>query len=344
MNFKSDNITAIHPQIMEAIIESNQGYESSYGSDNYSIKLKKVFSEIFEKEVEIYLTSTGTAANSLALASLVKPHEVIYCQREAHLITDECSAPEFYTGGCRLEGISGSNGKIDILLLEEAITKSESLRPHGAKPGCISITQATECGTVYTTKDIENIKIIAQKHHLPIHMDGARFANSLVSIGCSPAELTWKQGIDIMSFGATKNGAMAAEAIVFFNGKYSHNFDYLHKRAGQLISKTRFFAAQFLGYFENNLWLKNAKHSNDMAQELLKIFQEFHIKNEYPVESNEIFVTLDPQTASLLQKAGCGFYEWGQPGSHLYRFVTSCFTNQKDLKDIYFLLSRTKKS
>jgi threonine aldolase len=181
-------------------------------------------------------------------------------------------------------------------------------------------------------QELESIKKIAKKYRLPIHMDGARFAGSLAHLGCTPAELTWKSGIDVMSFGATKNGALTGEAVVFFNPKYTQDFDYRQKRAGQLMSKMRFFSCQFLAYFKDDLWLHNASHANDMAQELADIFVSQGFKLKHPVQSNEVFVCLPEKIAKNLQDNGSSFYEWGVPGSNLYRFVTSCFTQNSDLE------------
>jgi len=335
MNFKSDNTCAVSSEIMNAIIEVNKGIQNSYGADDYSIKLKQIFSQIFEKEVSVYLTCTGTAANALSLSSLTKPYELILCHEKAHINTDECGAPIFFTGGANLMLISGENGKINPNNLVNQLGFIQSVRPRIQKAGCISITQATECGTVYTLDELSYIAGIAKKYSIPIHMDGARFANSLIKLGISPAEGTWKSGIDIMSFGATKNGCLQAEAIVIFNQNYVSNFDYLHKRAGQLISKTRFFSAQFLAYFENNLWLRNATHANSMAQNLKIIFEKYEIPIECNIDINQIFVTIeDKNLVRHLLKYGCGFYPWGIPEENLYRFVTSCFTEMIEIEQL----------
>lgn len=334
MNFKSDNIGSISSEIVQAIIEANKGNQLSYGADDYSLELNKQMSKIFEKDVIVYLTSTGTAANSLALSALVKPYEAIYCINESHINTDECGAPELFTNGARLVLVeSDVNGKIDTSFLEGKILASLSRTPHGQRPGCISITQATECGTVYSIEELKKIHNIANKYNIPIHMDGARFANSIATLNCKPAEVTWKVGVDVLCFGATKNGAMCAEAIVFFNHEYAKNFDYLQKRAGQLMSKTRFFACQFLAYLEHDLWLKNSERANSMAKQLTKIFNDHSIEIVYPVESNELFVTFPKDLFEYLKERKCGFYDWSTSKirNDLYRFVTSCFTSNDDM-------------
>lgn len=336
MKFKSDNIGPISAEIIQAIIDANKGTQYSYGADDYTLQLQKQMSEVFEKDVIIYLTSTGTAANSLALSALVKPYEAIYCINESHINTDECGAPELYTGGARLVLVSSNdNGKIDPASLNEKILQSLSLRPHGQKPGCISVTQATECGTIYTPQELTEIHNIAKEYNIPVHMDGARFANSLITLNCKPADITWKVGVDVLSFGATKNGAMCAEAIVFFNHEHAKNFDYLHKRAGQLVSKSRFFSCQFLAYLKHGLWLDNAKHANSMAQQLAGVFNKHNIEIIYPLESNELFVILSDKCAEFLKENHCGFYDWStsKVSKGLYRFVTSCFTSNAEITD-----------
>lgn len=334
MNFKSDNVFGIHPIILEAIIKANEGTEASYGNDTYSKKLTEKCCELFEKEVVVYLTNTGTAANCLGLSALAKPFETIVCHTEAHINTDECGALGLFTGGAKLVTIPGANAKIDLNILAEYIDGTAFHHPHGGKVSCISITQATEFGTVYTPQELFKIQDFAKSRNLSLHMDGARFANSLMSLNVAPAELTWKVGIDVMTFGAIKNGTMTGEAIVFFNKKYAENFDYIHMRAGQLSSKMRFFACQFLAYLENELWLKNADHANNMAKKLLKLFNDYKIKIIYPVEANELFVVMPKDLAQYLRTCGAGFYEWGVPEENLYRFVTSFLTIDDDLTNL----------
>lgn len=342
MNFKSDNIGPVSPEIMQAIIDANNGNQSSYGADVYSVELQKKLSELFDKDVVVYLTSTGSAANSLALSALVEPYETVYCNSESHIYTDECGAPELYTGGARLTLVdSDDNGKIKPNVLKEKILHSLSLRPHGQKPGCISITQSTECGTVYSIEELTKIRDVAKEYKVPIHMDGARFANSLIALNCKPAEMTWKAGVDVLSFGATKNGAMCAEAIVFFNHQYAENFDYLHKRSGQLMSKMRFFACQFLAYLKEDLWLANAKQANLMAQQLVKVFAKHDIKLGYPADANELFVMLPNELVEHLKASNCEFYDWStsKVKTGMYRFVTSCFTSNTHITELGMCLN-----
>lgn len=330
MHFKSDNTTSVSAEILNALIEVNYNNQDPYGTDEYSVQLKAKFSEIFEKEVSIYFTSTGTAANCLALSSLIMPYESIACHNEAHIYTDECGASSLFTGGSSLILIDGSEGKINPNNLKNRLNFAKSLKPRMQKPGCITVTQATECGTIYSIDELKTIYDIAKSHEMPVHMDGARFANSLVALEVSPAELTWKAGVDVMSFGATKNGCLNAEAIVFFNQQYANNFEYKHKMAGQLMSKTRFFAAQFLAYFKNNLWIQNAQHANSMAQLVKQAFEKQNIKLQYSVQTNALFPILTKEIADHLRSQGCEFYSW-RPDNNLYRFVTSCFSSIEEV-------------
>lgn len=343
VDFKSDNIVGVHPQIMEAIVSANVGIEASYGNDYYSLQLKQKLAEIFETEVSFFLTNTGTAANGLALSGLTPAYGAIYSHTHAHVNTDECGAPELFTSGAKIIPIQGINCKIDSEYLQQHIEAAYSMRPHAIKPSCISVSQATEGGTIYKLDELRKIADIAKKYELPIHMDGARFTNSLVTLGCSPAEATWKSGIDVLSFGATKNGAMAAEAVIFFNQKHTKDIDYKQKRAGQLSSKMRFFSCQFLAYFENDLWLKNAAHANAAGAKLASIFQKHQLKLEYPVEANEIFVRIPTKLAEYLYQNNGNFYEWEKQEDNkdgLYRFVTSCFTSGEQLNQLDVYLSR----
>lgn len=343
MHFASDNIIGVHPNIMRALDKANQGIASSYGNDELSALLTSQLAKLFETDLTVYTVTTGTIANCLSLSALVQPHHFIYCHDHAHINTDECGAPELFTGGAKLKGLPGANGKIDLKQLEQHLAETAYLRPHMNKPGCISISQATECGTVYTLAELKAIADLAKSHSLPIHMDGARFANSLIKLGCSPAEATWQAGIDVLTLGATKNGALAAEAIIFFNNDYAKDFDYKLKRGGQLLSKARFFACQLLAYLDNDLWLQNARHANMMAAKLAALFTSYDLQIAFPVEANEVFVYLPRQLANYLQEQGASFYEWSPLTTNLYRFVTSCFSTDQDINLLAELISSSPK-
>lgn len=329
MNFKSDNYAGVCPEIMQAMEAANTGCAAAYGNDDYSKRLTRKVAEIFEHEVTIYLVSTGTAANSLALSAIAPAHGAIYCHAHAHVVTDECGAPELFTGAS-LKPIGGAHGKVDIDLLERKIALDKDLRPHCSMPAALSVTQQTESGTVYSLDELAGLTTCVKRHGLKVHMDGARFANALVTLGCTPAQATWKKGVDVMSLGATKNGAMMAEMVLLFDQKLAQEFDYKHKRAGQLLSKSRFVAAQFLAYFERDLWLKNARHANAMAQKLVNVLRTVAgIRIEHDVQGNEIFVMMPQDLADWLVKNGAQFYPWGDG---CYRLVTSWATNDVEIE------------
>ena len=264
------------------------------------------------------------------------PHQSIVCHKKAHVNTDECGAPSLFTGGSNLLLIDGEDAKINPNHLQQRLNLAEYCKPRMQKPGCITVTQSTECGTIYSIDELKVIYEISKRHQLPIHMDGARFTNSLVTLGVTPAELTWNVGVDVISFGGTKNGCLNAEAIVFFNHKYANEFQYRHKMAGQQVSKDRFFAAQFLGYFKDNLWLKNARHANDIAQLIKKAFEKNKIKLQFPVEVNSVFPVLSDEVANYLVSQGFGFYSLG---NNIYRFVASCFSLAEDVAKLDHSLS-----
>ena len=299
VKFASDNVVGACPEVLQAIINANDGIAPPYGNDEISSILQEKFSEIFEKEVIVYPTASGTASNALALSAISPVFGNIYCHKLSHINVDECGAPEFYTGGAKLIPLTGRDGKITTDELESNIGGFGIV--HHTQPSIVSITQATETGEVYTLDQIKSISEVAHKHKLKMHMDGARFANALVSLDVSPAEMTWKSGIDILSFGATKNGCIAAEAIVIFNKELVGNLPFLLKRSGHLLSKMRFVSAQLDAYISNDVWLKNAKHANNMAKKLSNgLVATNQVKLEYPTEANEVFVKLSREMVNHL--------------------------------------------
>jgi threonine aldolase len=335
MHFKSDNTANVSQQILDALQKVNIGYASSYGEDEYSAKLKEKLEQIFEHPVDFFLTNTGTAANSLALSAVAPSYGAIYCHNEAHINTDECNAPGLFSNA-KLCPIPGEHGKIDPRLLIEQIKYHLELKPHANKPAAISISQSNEAGVVYSIAEIKALHKIAKDYSLAMHMDGARFANALVALDVSPAALTWQSGIDILSFGATKNGALAAEMVVIFNKKFAEDFAYRHKHAGQLMSKTRFFAAQFLAYFADDLWLKNARQANAMASLLGQELKKFpQITICHPIQANEIFVKMPQKLVDYLWSNDAHFYSWhdGQ-----FRLVTSFTTTEQDVRQFVALI------
>ena len=333
-NFSSDNVTPACDAVMAAVIAANSGLMSSYGADEVSARLTSKAGEVFEKEVVIFPVTTGTAANALALAQFAPPHGAVYCYEAAHIVTDECGAPEFFTGGAKLIGLPSATGKITPRQVERALAFADEMGVHHVKPAAISLTQATEWGTVYSLAEISAMSALAKLRGLPLHMDGARFANALVHLKCSPAEATWKAGIDVLSLGATKNGALAAEAVVFFDAALAADFDRRRKRAGHLWSKFRFLSAQLLAYLDHDVWLVNARHANQMAERLGQGLATLPaVKLLHPVDANEVFVEMaEAQVAAL--ETQFKFYRWPLHVSDegvAIRLVTSYATPAADV-------------
>ena len=294
MNFASDNWSGAHPLIAQRLMDVSSGFSAPYGTSVFDRKIEQRFNDLFEREVTVFFVSTGTAANSLALAAVNRPGGVSFCHREAHMLEDECGAPEFFTHGARLAPVDGANGKIDPHNLKAEIERFPPDFVHAGQPMAISITQASEIGTLYLPHEIDEIAKIAKRYRLPVHMDGARFANAVVALKMTPAEMTWKRGVDILSFGATKNGCWCAEALIFMNPDLSKDLPFIRKRAAQLLSKSRFIAAQFDAYLHDNLWINMATHSNNMAMQLQKgIVNSKHARIAWPTETNEVFCILD---------------------------------------------------
>ncbi len=330
VEFASDNVTGACPEVLEAIIKANEGDRTPYGNDEISKNLQDKFSEIFEKDVIVFPTSSGTAANALALSTMTPSFGNIYCHRLSHINVDECGAPEFYTGGAKLVNLSGINGKITADELNKSISGKGIV--HHTQPSSISITQLSETGEAYKLDEIKQITEIARKHKLNIHMDGARFANALVSLDCSPAEMTWKSGIDVLSFGATKNGCLAAEAIIFFKSELVGNLAFLMKRAGHLLSKMSFVSAQLDAYISDKVWLKNAKHANAMGKKLsegLKKHKDIQIA--YPTDANEIFVNMPKNIIDQLNSHGYRINDDEWDGNAV-RLVTAWNTKPSDIE------------
>lgn len=330
--FVSDNVSCACPEVMEAVIDANHGSTASYGNDEWTSRIQKKFSEIFETNVIVFPTVSGTASNALALSALTPQFGKVYCHELSHVNTDECGAPEFFTGGAKLIPLRGENGKIDANLFASSIRGTGNV--HLAQPSAISITQACETGTVYQLDEIASISEVAHSQGLKTHMDGARFSNALVSIGATPAEMTWKSGIDVLSFGATKNGCLAAEAVVFFKPELTECFPYLQKRSGQLLSKMRFISAQLEAYLSNDVWLRNARQANAMATRIRDGFSAIpDIEFVYPTQSNEVFVKLTNEHNNQLELAGFVVNEDELDGSAA-RFVTAWNTDAEDVDQL----------
>lgn len=335
MNFGSDNMAGASPEILEALGRVNGGRAVPYGNDEVTARLKARFAEIFETEVEIFPVATGTAANALSIALMCPAWGAVWCHPESHVNTDECAAPEFYTGGAKLHPVHGDHGKFDAAALADAIRWAGHRGVHEALPSAVSISQVTEAGTVYTPDEVAAIAEVCRGRGLGLHMDGARFANALVTLGCSPAEMTWKAGVDILSFGATKNGALAAEAVVVFTDALRARADELgfrRKRAAHLLSKMRFLSAQLEAYLADDLWLRNARHANAMASRLAGGLAAIPgVRLAHPVEANEVFPVMPAAMREGLRAAGFLFYDWPDVGPDGVRMICAFDTDGKDV-------------
>jgi threonine aldolase len=348
MNFASDNTAGIAPQILTAIAKANEGFALAYGSDNWTKRIEARFADVFEHEVAVFLVATGTAANALALAHLAPPWGAVLCHADAHINADECGAPEFFGGGTKLIGLPGEGNKIAPAALESALAQGQWGGPHHVSPAVLSLSQSTEAGTVYRVDEIAALAEIAHRRGLALHVDGARLANALVRLKASPAEATWKAGVDALSFGATKGGALAAEAVLFFDKARAAGMQERRKRGGQLVSKHRFIAAQMEAYLADDLWLKLAHHANAMAEQLRDGLIAAGLPPVWPVEANEIFVALPQATEARLRAAGAEFYAWTTDSlpagirvprkATLVRLVTSFATTPQDVQQFVSLL------
>jgi len=336
VNFASDNVTGVAPEIMEAIVEANQPQGAwPYGNDQATGGLKAQFSELFDTEVSVYPVATGTAANALCLSLVAQPFNTIYCLKHSHTYENEGGAPEFYTNGAKLVPVPATDGKMTAAALEAVIVEAGGGRtrlPHVMEAAAVSIAQVSECGTVYTVDEIRDICAVARANGLFVHLDGARFANAVAALGCEPSELTWRAGIDLMSFGATKNGAMAAESVVVFNDDLEDTLSRRRMRGGHLFSKMRFVSAQLARYVEDGLWLQLAANANAMAERLAAGLAEIDdVTIEYPVDANMIFATVPGDIAERLRDAGFEFNDWGDPDRPSIRLVCAFNTEADDI-------------
>ena len=315
MFFASDNGSPVLPQVMAALVAANHGPAPSYGADALMDLVRAQIRALFEApEAAVYLVATGTAANALALATLTQPWGAIYCHRNSHIEEDECGAPEFYTGGAKLVLLDGDHAKIAPTALADALTNAASAGVHNVQRGMLSLTNATENGAIYRPAEVAALSAMARSHGIPSHMDGARFANAVASAGCSPAEMTWRAGIDILSFGGTKNGLMGVEAVVIFDPARAWQFELRRKRAGHLFSKHRYLSAQMAAYLTDDLWLKTAATANARAARLSQGIAAIPgAALVHPTEANSVFAAWPRQGHGVAQAAGAGYGLW--PGT-----------------------------
>lgn len=326
--FASDNYAGICPEAMQAMQTANEGFVSSYGDDLWTERACQHLRQVFETECQVFFVFNGTAANSLALASLCRSYHSVICHELAHVETDECGAPEFFSNGTKLLHVNGPDGKFDLAEVERAITRRSDI--HYPRPKVLSLTQATEVGTVYTPDEIKAASLLAKRYGMRVHMDGARFANAVVSLDVAPADITWRAGVDVLCLGGAKNGMAVGEAVVFFDRDLAHEFDYRCKQAGQLASKMRFISAPWIGMLEGGAWLKNARHANGCAALLEKQLAAIDgINIMYPRQANSVFVEMPETIAAALRSAGWHFYSF--IGSGGARFMCSWQTTESDV-------------
>lgn len=331
MNFLSDTTAPAHPALIEAIATANDGFAPSYGADALSARVEARLKDVFESDLKLVFTNSGTAANALALSVLCPPHGMILCHDEAHIHRDERGAPEFFTGGAKLLPLPGEHARIDVAALQDALAQWPQDFVHAPPPRVLSLSNLSESGSAYSAADLAARIGPAKDKGLHVHIDGARFANALVSTGASPAALSWKAGADAMSLGATKNGALGAEAVILFPSVMDRfaELQTRQKRAGQMAAKLRFVAAQFDAWLADGLWLDLASHANAMAHKLADgLTRHDGITLAHPVDGNEIFVSLPDAAAQRLRDAGAGFYQWPDGSA---RFVASWATTAADV-------------
>jgi threonine aldolase len=332
MNFASDNAYGVLPEILTAIEAADRGTALAYGNDALTKSLKIRFSDLFEREVTVFPVFTGTAANALALACVTPPYGAVLCHKDSHIMTSECGAPEFYSGA-KLIGMDSGDGKFTPDAMMEALDGLDG-SVHSVQPRAVSISQASEFGTVYSLAEIGAISALAHARSLKVHMDGARFANAMAHLKKTPAEATWKCGVDVLSFGATKAGALAAEAVVFFDPKDAAEFEYRRKRGGHLASKMRFVSAQLEALLEKDLWLSSGARSNALATRLAEGLKAINsIEIAAPVETNMVFARLSVEKAQRMRAAGALFHDWFPPqdGKVVVRLAMAFATPEEDV-------------
>jgi len=329
--FASDNTAAVCPEAWAALAEANlEPAVSSYGEDMWTKRVADQVRQIFETDCETFLVFNGTAANALALAHSCRPFHSVLCHERAHIETDECGAPEFFSGGSKLHLITGANGKLDLMHAADVL--AHHIDVHSSKPRVLSLTQATELGTVYTPDELDAVSAFAKKHALALHMDGARFANAMASLGCTPREISWQRGVDVLVFGGTKNGAAAGELVIFFDRELAREFDYRAKQAGQLASKMRFLAAPWAGLLTDEIWLKNARHANAMASLLEEKLRAAGLGQlAFPREANALFLHLPNEIAEQMRRRGWQFLKFVEPD--IYRLMCSWATTETEIEE-----------
>jgi len=338
LEFRSDNCGSAAPEIVDALVRANQGCAIGYGADDLTLELNKTLSNIFETSARVFPIPTGTGANALALAATGTPFGAVFCSPEAHINTSECNAVGFFGSGLKVTPIGGIDGKVCPESLETHLSSAGFGQAHKSQPVAVNLVQATDLGAVYSVEEISRIGALARTRNLTVHMDGARFANALAHLGCSPAEMTWKAGVDILSLGVTKNGGLLSDAIVVFNPEIAENIGFHLRRGGMIWSKMRFASAQILAYVENDLWLKLAHKSNAAAQKLATgIRSTPGARLIAPVQANELFVEMSANALDHLAQDGVLYY---RRGPQLARFVCRWDTTEDEVNKLITLIAR----
>lgn len=338
LEFRSDNCGRAAPELIDALVQANVGSVLGYGGDEHTQQLQARFSALFEHSVQVFPIPTGTGANALALAAVGSPFGAVYCSPEAHINTSECNATSFFGSGLKVTPVAGIDGKIDPSALEYALSTSGKGQAHKNQPQAINLVQATDLGAVYSVAEVKALSKIARAHELVVHMDGARFANAVATLGCTPAELTVNAGVDILSFGVTKNGGLLTDAIVVFNPKIANNIGFHLRRAGMIWSKMRFASAQVLAYVEDDLWLRLARQSNHAALAIAKGIQHLEgVKLLAPVQANELFVEMQPAAVDALIADGVLFY---RRAPNMFRLVCRWDTTQDEVAQLIALIDQ----
>lgn len=351
MNLASDNVVGMSRPVLEALIAANGGAEPAYGTDAWTMRAERMLADVFEHDVSVFLVATGTAANALALAALSPPWGAVFCHVESHVMEDECGAPEMFSDGAKLIGVPGVGGKFTPADLEARMAGYVRGVVKSVQPSALSVSQVTEAGTLYSLDEIRALAAVARGNGLGVHLDGARFANAMVALGCTAADMTWKSGIDVVSFGATKNGALACEAVIFFDKARAENFQYRRKRSGHTLSKGRLLGAQMVGYLENGHWIDNARHANAAAARLAAGLAAIPgVRLPWPTQANEIFVVVPERTAAALAAEGIRAAPWASdclpegveiaPDERFLRFVTSFATETAEVDKVLAVASR----
>ncbi|PZR00687.1 MAG: low specificity L-threonine aldolase [Cereibacter sphaeroides] len=341
MYFASDNSSGMAPQVLAALAAANEGYAPSYGADPIMVRVTEKLREIFEApEAAVYLVATGTAANALSMSIACPPYATVLCHRSAHAAEDECGAPEFYTNGAKLVLVEGENGKMAPDALSASLARIGAGGVHSVQKGMLSLTNVTEAGTVYSTSEIATLAALAHAEGLPVHMDGARFANALVATNASPADMTWRAGIDILSFGGTKNGLMGVEAVILFDPAKAWEFELRRKRGGHLFSKHRFLSAQMEAYLQDDLWLKLARHANRMGSRLAEGIKALPGGSLlHPVQANMLFAQFPKAGHAKARSEGAAYYSMPHLGEGAARLVCSWQTAEADVDRFLALIA-----